>query len=91
MGITSEVIRGHNILALERFKDDTKHMVIFDVLTVNSQWGQLDERLRMFLNDKDYAKAQAAHNKREIKLLRHASVIEGHIVPDKKSKGRRHR
>ncbi len=91
MGITSEVIRGHNILALERFKDDTKHMVIFDVLAVNSPWGQLDERLRMFLNDQDYAKALAAQKKREIKILRHASVIEGHIVPDKKTKGRRRR
>lgn len=86
MGINSEIIRGHDLLAVERFRDDTKHMIIFDVLTRDSPLGEKDQRLRLFLNNEGYAKAQESQRKGEIKILRHASIIEGHIVPDKKSK-----
>ena len=89
MGINSEIIRGHDLLAVERFRDDTRHMIIFDVLTRDSFMGEKDQRLRMFLNDEEYAKAQESQRKGEIKLLRHASIIDGDIVPDKKPK-RRH-
>ena len=86
MGINSEIIRGHDLLAVERFRDDTKHMIIFDVLSRDSPMGEKDQRLRLFLNNEGYAKAQEFQRKGEIKILRHASIIEGHIVPDKKSK-----
>ena len=51
MGSDSAVIGGHDILALERFMDDTRHMIIFDVLTWKSPVGDKGERLRLFLSD----------------------------------------
>lgn len=84
MGINSEIIHGHDLLAVERFKDATRHMIIFDILSRNTP----GQRVRLFLTDHEYSQAQTAHKQREIKILRHASIIEGHIVPDKKRKRR---
>ena len=88
MGINSEIIYGHDLLAVERFKDATHHMIIFDVLSRNTPYGEKGQRMRLFLSDYEYSQAQTAHKQRYIKILRHASVIEGHIVPDKKRKRR---
>lgn len=88
MGINSEIIHGHDLLAVERFKDATHHMIIFDILSRNTPYGEKRQRMRLFLTEYEYSLAQTAHKKREIKILRHASVIEGHIVPDKKRKRR---
>ena len=54
-----DFVGGHSILALERFMDDTRHMIIFDVLSWKSPVGEKGERLRLFLSDAGYAKAQA--------------------------------
>jgi len=88
MGINSEIIHGHDLLAVERFKDATRHMIIFDILSRNTPYGEKGQRVRLFLTDYEYSNAQSAHQQREIKILRHASIIEGHIVPDKKRKRR---
>lgn len=88
MGINSEIIHGHDLLAVERFKDTTHHMIIFDILSRKNPYGEKGQRMRLFLTDYEYSQAQTAHKQREIKILRHASIIEGHIVPDKKSKRR---
>lgn len=80
-----DFIGGHSILALERFMDDTRHMIIFDVLSWKSPVGEKGERLRLFLSDVGYAKAQASEKRGEIKIRKHAAVIEGHILPDRKS------
>ena len=79
---------GHSILALERFMDETRHMIIFDVLSWKSPVGEKGERLRLFLSDVGYAKARASEKRGEIKIRKHAAVIEGHILPDRKK--RRH-
>ena len=83
------VITGQSELAVERFMDDTRHMIIFDVLDHRSPVGGKGERLRLFLTDEGYAKAQAAQDRGYIRIKKHAAVIEGHILPDKKKK-RRH-
>lgn len=83
------VITGQSELAVERFMDDTRHMIIFDVLDHRSPIGNKGERLRLFLTDEGYAKAQAAQDRDYIRIKKHAAVIEGHILPDKKKK-RRH-
>ena len=83
------MIGGHNELAVERFMDDTRHMIIFDVLDCRSPIGAQGERLRLFLSDVGYVKAQAAQERGYIRIKKHAAVIEGHILPDKKKK-RRH-
>ena len=78
-----DFVGGHSILALERFMDETRHMIIFDVLSWKSPVGEKGERLRLFLS-----KAQASERRGEIKIRKHAAVIEGHILPDRKK--RRH-
>lgn len=88
MGINSEIIYGHDLLAVERFNDTTHHMIIFDILSRNNPYGEKGQRMRLFLTDYEYSQAQTSHKQREIKILRHASIIEGHIVPDKKRKRR---
>ena len=88
MGIDTDFIGGHGILALERFMDETRHMIIFDVLAWESPVGDKGERLRMFLSDEGYAKAKASEKRGEIKIRSHAAIIEGHILADRKK--RRH-
>ena len=51
MGADADFIGGHGILALERFMDETRHMIIFDVLTWEAPVGDKGERLRLFLSD----------------------------------------
>ena len=48
---------GHEYMALERFADDTRHMIIFDVLTKDSPVGWQGERTRLFLTDEGYRKS----------------------------------
>ena len=83
------VIGGQGELAVERFMDDTRHMIIFDVLDCRSSTGTQGERLRLFLSDDAYTKAQDAQERGFIRIKKHAAVIEGHILPDKKKKRRR--
>ena len=78
---TDDFIGGHSILALERFMDENRHMIIFDVLSRKSPVGEKGERLRLFLSDVGYAKAQASEKRGKIKIRKHAAVIEGHILP----------
>ena len=40
---------GHEYMDLERFAEDTRHMIIFDVLTHDSPVGWKGERTRLFL------------------------------------------
>ena len=88
MGADADFIGGHGILALERFMDETRHMIIFDVLTWESPVGDKGERLRLFLSDEGYEKAQASEKRGEIKIRKHAAIIEGHILDVRKK--RRH-
>ncbi len=63
-----DFVGGHSILALERFMDETRHMIIFDVLSWKSPVGEKGERLRLFLSDVGYAKAQASERRGEIRI-----------------------
>ncbi len=83
------VIIGQHELAVERFRDDTRHMIIFDVLNRHSPLGNKGERLRLFLTDEAYARARAAQDQGYIRIKKHATVVEGYILPNKKKK-RRH-
>ena len=48
---------GHEYMDLERFAEDTRHMIIFDVLTHDSPVGWKGERTRLFLTEADTRKA----------------------------------
>lgn len=75
---------GHEYMALERFADDTKHMIIFDVLTNDSPVGWKGERTRLFLTEEGYRKSLDNQEKGHIKILSHASVSRGYLHYDKK-------
>ncbi len=83
------VIAGQSTLAVERFMDNTRHMIIFDVLESCPPIGNEGERLRLFLSDEGYEKAKSMQERGLIRIKKHAAIVEGHILPDKKKK-RRH-
>ena len=71
---------GHDIWAVERFKDTTHWMIEFIVR-------QTGDEMRLFLNDEEYQKALAC---RKIKIQRYAHVDGGYIRCFKPPKKRCH-
>ena len=61
---------GHDYMDLQRFAENTRHMIIFDVLTNDSPVGWKGERTRLFLSDIGYEKALDSQAKGQIKILR---------------------
>ena len=86
---TTHGIGGHDLLAVERFRDDTRHMIIADIRINGLSFGKRGERVRLFLSDEGYASARDSQNRGHIKIIKHATIIEGHILPDKKKKKHR--
>lgn len=80
-------ITGHDLLAVERFRDDTRHMAEFYVLA-GCPLGKEGQYLRRFLNEGDYAQVLDAQRQGRVRVYKHAAVIEGHIMPPKPRKRR---
>ena len=62
----AEKLKGHDIMALERFDPDVRHMIVFDV----------------FLTDAGYQKFLESQERGEVKLKNHAKVSGGHLHYD---------
>jgi hypothetical protein len=75
-------ISGHDIMGLERFDEDTRHMIIFDVYTWECPVGDKGERVRIFLTDAGYMQALESEGRGECKIVRHARVRRGDISYD---------
>jgi len=75
-------ITGQDIDALERFAEDTRHMIIIDVYAWECPVGDKGERVRIFLTDTGYAKALESEGRGEMKIVRHARVRRGDIFYD---------
>jgi hypothetical protein len=75
-------ITGQGIDALERFGENTRHMIVFDVLTWDCPVGGKGERIRIFLSDAGYRQALAAQERGQTKIVRHARVRRGDIFCD---------
>ncbi|MDN0042759.1 DUF5720 family protein [Mediterraneibacter glycyrrhizinilyticus] len=75
----ADKLKGHDIMALERFAEDTKHMIVFDVLSSDSPIGDKGDRMRLFLTDEGYKKALKNQKNRHIKIRNHAKVSAGHL------------
>ena len=84
----AEEYHGHEYMDLNRFADDTRHMIIFDVLTNDSPVGWKGERTRLFLSDVGYQKALDAEKNGHIKMLSHARVVRGNLYYDHKDQVR---
>ncbi len=74
---------GHEYMDLQRFAEDTRHMIIFDVLTYDSPVGWKGERTRLFLTEAGYQKSLENQEKGHIKILSHAKVRQGHLYYDR--------
>ena len=87
--ISARELKGHNILAVERFQDNTRRMTEFSVLR-SCAYGSPGDEMRLFLTEDGYQAALLSQQHREIKIKRYARVIEGHILDFKPDKRRRH-
>ncbi len=86
--ISARELKGHNILAVERFQDSTHWMIEFMVWR-SCSFGSPGEEVRLFLTEDRYQAALLSQKRREIKIKRYARVIEGHILDFKPDKRRR--
>lgn len=84
--MTQFTIRGHDLLAVERFRDDTRHMIEFEVLKDDNLIALRGETARLFLNERGYQRALQSQELGEIHIISHALVIEGHIIRPKKKR-----
>ena len=75
--------KGHGYMDLARFDENTRHMIIFDVLTHDSPVGWKGERTRLFLTEAGYQKSLENQEKGHIKILSHAKVRQGHLYYDR--------
>lgn len=75
---------GHSYMDLQRFADDTRHMIIFDVLSNDSPVGWKGERTRLYLTQAGYEKALDNQGKGHIKIISHAKVSRGNLFYDQK-------
>lgn len=73
----AEKLKKHNIMALERFDPEVRHMVIFDVLSLDSPVGDKGDRMRLFLTVEGYRKFRNSEERGEIKIQNHAKVASG--------------
>mgnify|MGYP007121847816 CR=1 FL=1 len=79
----AEQLKGHDIMALERFDPEVRHMVIFEVLSGDSPVGDKGDRMRLFLTDAGYRKFQDRQEKGEVKIEDHMKVtLDGHLQHD---------
>ena len=86
--ISARELKGHNILAVEHFQDNTRRMIEFSVLRFCA-YGSPGDEMRLFLTEDGYQAALQSQQCREIKIKRYARVIEGHILDFKPGKRRR--
>lgn len=78
---------GHDLLAVERYRDDTRHMIEFLVFA-DCPMGKEGQYIRRFLTETGYAAALDAQRQGSIQIRRHGTIIEGHILPDKPKRRR---
>lgn len=78
----AEKLKGHDIMALERFDPEVRHMVIFDVLSRESPIGEKGDKMRLFLTEEGYRKIINRQDEGHIKIRNHAKVSAGHLHYD---------
>ena len=83
MRVDCNGIGGQSELDVKRYHNETHHMIIYDTL-LSSAMGEQGERLRMFLTETEYATAKHAEEIGNIRIVKHAAIVEGHILYDKK-------
>lgn len=82
----AEKLKGHDIMGLERFDPEVKHMIVFDVLSYDSPVGDKGDKMRLFLTEAGYQKFLASQERGEVKLKNHAKVSGGHLHYDRRDR-----
>ena len=82
-GIDCNGIGGHSELDVKRYHNDTRHMIIYDAYC-ESPTGEQGARMRQFLTEEEYAAAKDAEKLGNIRIVKHAAIVEGHILWDRK-------
>lgn len=80
----AQKLSGHDIMTLERFAQETRHMIVLDVLSNDSPIGRKGEKMRLFLTKAGYGRALESQKKRHIKIRSHAKVLSGNFRYDRK-------
>ena len=80
--ISAKELKGHDILAVERFRTETRWMIEY----IDFRSG---DEMRKFLSDTAYQDALENQKRHRIKIKRYARVIEGHILDFKPKKHHR--
>ena len=55
--ISARELKGHHILAVERFQDETRWMIEFSVRKPNTAYGSPGDEMRLFLKEDSYQAA----------------------------------
>lgn len=79
---------GHTYFDLMRFDENTRHMIIFDVLTHDAALGDKGKRTRLYLTDKGYEKALEEQRSGNIKIISHAVVAKGNLYYERRDTAR---
>ena len=82
----AEQLKGHDIMALERFDPEVRHMIVFDVLSYDAPVGDKGDKMRLFLTDAGYQKFLDSQERGEVKLKNHAKVSDGHLHYDRRDR-----
>ena len=82
----AQKLAGHDIMALERFDPDTRHMIVFDVLSNDFPMGWKGEKMRLFLTEAGYGKALENQVKGFIRIRNHAKVRGGDLLYDRRDR-----
>lgn len=69
--MTRFTIRGHDLLAVERFRDDTRYMVEFEVLEDDNLIALRGETARLFLSEQGYQKVLHSQELGKIHITDH--------------------
>ena len=72
--------QGHEIMDIMRFNEDTKHMIIFDVIKDDCPVGFSGEHIRIFLSEEGYEDTVSAEKRGEMKIRKHFRVRNGHLT-----------
>lgn len=82
----AEKLKGHDIMGLERFDPEVKHMIVFDVLSYDSPVGDKGDKMRLFLTEAGYQKFLESQERGEVRLKNHAKVSDGHLYYDRRDR-----
>ena len=78
------VTSGHSLYSVHRFRDDVRHMIIYEDL--DTAPASQNKRTRLFLDEDAYQTALRMERKGWICILVDADIVEGHILIKRRNK-----